>query len=683
MGKTKNRREELKRAWQSFKQRGSADGEVRQEVFESWERCRQLNQTDFHNDKKRWPPADDEKVQKILNQNEILISTAALLLSRIAEMVSDSQYVISLHDRHCYMIDRYFAGNSLVFPQGSFQIGEKWDEAHFGTNAPHLCMKYDKPFLLDGAEHYYEIFHHLSCVAVPIHSEEGEIIGCVSMIGSYSENTSHTLGLVSAVAYLIETQLKLTKTVQTAAASFDTVAEGWVVLNADYTVRRVSPYTGHMLNVKKEELRNLNFAGMFAYEDFKKRLEDGEASFSYPEYDLDIDGRKVRCNVTVAPVKIMNRFVGVVLILREIKDVIRLANKVMGNRSYYCFSDIITEDKEIMAQIKTMKSIAATDCSVLIEGESGVGKELFAHSIHSASRRLSGPFIVVNCASIPQNLVESELFGYEKGAFTGASSNGSPGKFELADGGTIFLDEIGELPLEIQAKLLRVLDNHRVRRIGAKTEHPLDIRVIAATNRHLWDEVEKKNFRGDLYFRINVVKFNIPPLRERRGDVLLLADYFLSNISRKEENIYKQFTEGFRQMIQEYSWPGNVRELQNAVARAFYASRTSLIEAEDLPQEVVSRVLEIRGNGDKASGQGETERPGAKSGTAYGSENEKEEKPAHCNANYAQTKMQFECESILAAIRMNNGNVTAAGMSLGMSKSTIYRKIKKYGIRLN
>ena len=264
MGKTKNRREELKRAWQSFKQRGSADGEVRQEVFESWERCRQLNQTDFHNDKKRWPPADDEKVQKILNQNEILISTAALLLSRIAEMVSDSQYVISLHDRHCYMIDRYFAGNSLVFPQGSFQIGEKWDEAHFGTNAPHLCMKYDKPFLLDGAEHYYEIFHHLSCVAVPIHSEEGEIIGCVSMIGSYSENTSHTLGLVSAVAYLIETQLKLTKTVQTAAASFDTVAEGWVVLNADYTVRRVSPYTGHMLNVKKEELWNLNFAGMFA-----------------------------------------------------------------------------------------------------------------------------------------------------------------------------------------------------------------------------------------------------------------------------------------------------------------------------------------------------------------------------------------------------------------------------------
>ena len=217
--------------------------------------------------------------------------------------------------------------------------------------------------------------------------------------------------------------------------------------------------------------------------------------------------------------------------------------------------------------------------TVLILGETGVGKELFAQGIHRASNRKDGPFVAINCASLPESILESELFGYVKGAFTGADREGKRGLFEYAHTGTIFLDEIGEISLSLQGKLLRVLQEHSIRRIGGENPIPVDIRVIAATNRNLIAMVREGKFRDDLYFRINVLGLRIPPLRQRKEDIVLLAEEFLSDASlRNSRNYY--FTEAAKTVMMRYSWPGNIRELQNMVRRVTVISDTAKIDAD-------------------------------------------------------------------------------------------------------
>ena len=221
------------------------------------------------------------------------------------------------------------------------------------------------------------------------------------------------------------------------------------------------------------------------------------------------------------------------VILRRQEHLFRSVNRVSGNQAAYTFDDIYAADPLMKQVIDRARQYARYDGSVLIEGESGTGKELFAQAIHSGSSRADGPFVAVNCASLPRDLMESELFGYEKGAFTGALREGNPGKFELADHGTLFLDEIGEMPIEFQAKLLRAVETLRIRRIGGKEEKKLDVRVIAATNRHLIQEVDRGAFRGDLYYRLNVLRLDIPPLRQRPGDIACCTDRFLARFNER------------------------------------------------------------------------------------------------------------------------------------------------------
>ncbi|TYP54224.1 sigma-54 interacting transcriptional regulator [Thermosediminibacter litoriperuensis] len=233
---------------------------------------------------------------------------------------------------------------------------------------------------------------------------------------------------------------------------------------------------------------------------------------------------------------------------------------------------------------RLLRQIAETDHTVLLQGESGTGKELFARYIHNLSSRKDNPFIAINCAAIPENLLESELFGYEDGSFTGARRGGKPGKFELADGGTIFLDEIGDMPLPLQAKLLRVLEDRRVERIGAMALRPVDIRVVAATNKNLKELIDKKMFREDLFFRLNVFPINIPPLRERRDDILLLLDFYLKNICLEQDKCFKVFSPEAFEILQNYNWPGNIRELKNVVTYAASICKEDVISPQYLPK---------------------------------------------------------------------------------------------------
>jgi Nif-specific regulatory protein len=255
-----------------------------------------------------------------------------------------------------------------------------------------------------------------------------------------------------------------------------------------------------------------------------------------------------------------------------------LRDQVQAEKGWH---NLIAQSPLILEKLDLIERVAKTDSSVLILGESGVGKELFAEQVHLKSARSAGPFVRVNCAALPEGLLESELFGHVKGAFTDAVQN-RKGRFELADGGTIFLDEIGDLPLKLQAKLLRVLQQRSFERVGSSDSVTVDVRIVAATNRDVEALVEKGEFRSDLYYRLNVLPLHIPPLRQRKEDIPALADFFLRKFSRETNKRFAGFTEAAVELMLSYSWPGNVRELENAVERAVVIAKDNRVSARDL-----------------------------------------------------------------------------------------------------
>ncbi|MBI5402987.1 MAG: sigma-54-dependent Fis family transcriptional regulator [Ignavibacteriae bacterium] len=246
---------------------------------------------------------------------------------------------------------------------------------------------------------------------------------------------------------------------------------------------------------------------------------------------------------------------------------------------------IIATDEKMRSLLKSVKDIATTDLTVLVQGETGTGKEMIAKAIHNYSNRADKIFVALNCGAIPRELIESELFGSEKGAFTGSVST-RIGKFELANEGTLFLDEIGELPSDMQVKLLRVLEERVITKLGSNQQIKVDVRIIAATNRNLSKQIEENKFRSDLYYRLNVINFNIPPLRERKEDISLLAMHFINKKNSSLNKCIEGFDKGFMEYLKSYHWPGNVRELENVILRSMVSAKSKLLQVEDIPGEV-------------------------------------------------------------------------------------------------
>src|SRR5699024_6996719 len=302
--------------------------------------------------------------------------------------------------------------------------------------------------------------------------------------------------------------------------------------------------------------------------------------------------------VDMAPIVIDNKILGVVNVLKSLTEVHYLAEELksnkrklnqlentMGNlyRAQYNFSQIIGEDKTFKDIVFLSKKIAHSNMNVLILGESGTGKELFAQSIHNESSRFNGPFVPINCAAIPSSLIESELFGYEEGSFTGSKKGGKIGLFELANGGTLFLDEIGDMPMELQVKLLRTLEEGYVRKIGGLKGRKVDVRVVAASNKELTQMVEKEQFREDLYYRLNESELIIPSLRKRKEDLFILIEKILKN---GNYSTHFTFNEEAKFLMLTYQWPGNIRELKNAVRYAINICKNNVITAEHLPETI-------------------------------------------------------------------------------------------------
>lgn len=344
---------------------------------------------------------------------------------------------------------------------------------------------------------------------------------------------------------------------------------------------------------------------------------------------------------------------GVAEISRSRNTKIKQVSDTLGLTADYTFDDIVGNSKSLSDVKNLAMSFAASPYNILIYGESGVGKELFAQSIHNCSIRRNKPFVAINCASISPELIDSELFGYEGGAFTGAAKNGHVGKFELANGGTLFLDEVAELPLNAQTKLLRTLETHQITRIGGTKNISVDVRVIAATNRSLEKMINDGLFREDLYYRLMVLNITIPPLRERTEDIIPCCELLLEQAMRINNAEQKSFDHGAKKLLTEYDWPGNVRELRNIVNRVYVMSNSSVITRETLASAFQSTNVNYM--------------PAIVEKTPEEALQEK------------QSQVDRACVALLKeALALANGNKTEAAKLMNVSRKTIYNMLEKY-----
>jgi transcriptional regulator with PAS, ATPase and Fis domain len=430
--------------------------------------------------------------------------------------------------------------------------------------------------------------------------------------------------------------------------TFDSVSEGMIVLDDKLNIKRVNNKAINILGITPEEALKINIGEILRNVDVYTIMNLSDKTYTNVECNFYIKSDIVKCIANIIPMNANNKLIGVVITFREMQYVHKLVNKVVGYKASYKFDDFITVNNRMKEIIGFAERAAKSDCNILIEGESGTGKEVIAQSIHNCSKRSDGPFVAVNCASIPRELVESELFGYDKGAFTGANKEGHPGKFELADGGTIFLDEVGELPLDIQTKLLRVLDNNKIVRVGGYYEKQLNVRDIGATNRVLKEEIKKKNFREDLYYRLNVMNIKTIPLRERKEDIEALVNKFVGRLNAASNGEHKFISSDYIEHLKQYDWHGNVRELRNIVERDYYLSKDHITSAKYMEQDL-------------------------------------EEYEADTNEGTVKPLHVMEKENIERAMESCKGNTAAAARILNIGRATLYRKIKNiiYMFRIN
>lgn len=374
----------------------------------------------------------------------------------------------------------------------------------------------------------------------------------------------------------------------------------------------------------------------------KKTMETGKPIVCKPIYIIDAKGNKVPVSISTALLKDgKDKVIGGVETFRDLSLVEELRKELQGR---HAFSDIISRNKEMLRLFDILPEVAGSESTVILEGESGTGKELFARAIHNLSPRKDKPLITVNCGALPDTLLESELFGYKAGAFTDAKKD-KPGRFSRAEGGTIFLDEIGDISPPLQVKLLRVLEEKVYEPLGSIRSVKADIRIISASNKNLFKMVKKGEFREDLYYRINIVKIVIPPLRERREDIPLLIEHFIGKFNRLRGKNILNVSPATLAILMRHDYPGNVRELENIIEHAFILCSRGMIEPRHLPEYLLPR-----------------------GGKAYF--------PPSTPLSFKELEADF----LKTVLEKNNWNRQAAARELGIHKTTLYRKIKSLGL---
>ncbi len=605
--------------------------------------------------------AEERRLEQRRHEKEQLIRVTRPFLADLARFVSGSDFQVILTDENGYLLE--IAGDARIVKRARevhLCAGADWSESRKGTNAIGTAIVEKAPVRVHAWEHFCAENQFLTCSAAPIVDPDGRLVGVIDISGDFRYANPHTLGIVMGAVRAIENQLRLEQTMNRlravsrwSHALVQGFTDGLVAVDNNGIVAEINARGGEILGINASLAVGNRLDQLYRGEAPILEVVKTGKEYRNQEIILDQSGRRAQSSGSLLRDE-DGSIVGAVAFLRELQ-VPQIGRKtpVFFSRRYQ-FEDIVGESFA-MQTAKEWASLAATcNSTVLILGDSGTGKELFANAIHYASSRSRGPFLALNCAAMPESLIESELFGYSDGSFTGAKKGGQGGKFEMANGGTIFLDEIGEMSMNMQSKLLRVLQERTVSRIGSSTEINVDIRVIAATHCDLTNDVEAGRFREDLYYRLAVLEVKVPPLRERKEDIPALARNLIAKITQRLERPSPAIGDDALAKLSSHSWPGNVREMENVLERALIRARgasTLALEHIELPAN------------------------GLRSGTGCGAE------PLHASQTAGPGLLRdVEKRAIAEALSGCHGNIKQAAARLGIARNTLYRKMQEFGL---
>lgn len=608
---------------------------------------------------------DHAELQVKFSENRDLILTASPYMEHLINIVKGKNFFVLLTDKEGCILNAI--GDEKILSE-AFELkmipGAYMNEKSIGTNAMSFVISRGEPVQLSGQEHYIDSYHRWTCSGAPINDANGNLIGVLDLTGYTEFVHPHTLGMVIAASNAIEQMLKVKEynrlqnmTNKHIKTIFNSMPVAILTSDLDGKIKLHNQKAMELFGNKYRNLLNTDINALIdGWDDIKEAIHL-EKNVSRV---IEIKSVKNRfpCHMTASPIyNPQDDSIEIVYVLEEKKS----KRKENGFQPYYTFDKIIGKDKKFTNAIEYAKKIANSRSTILISGVSGSGKEVFAQSIHNFSKRMDEPFIALNCGAIPNQLIESELFGYEEGAYTGAKKGGNLGKFELANNGTIMLDEIGEMPLDMQIRLLRVLQENTITRIGSQNSIRIDVRIIAATNKDLKKEVELGRFRKDLFYRLNVLPLYLPPLKERKSDIVLLFNHFMNIISEKCGKKEVEISPESKAILQNYDWPGNIRELENVVEL--------IVNTEVFPTEYFSqgsnsekRILSI----------------------------DEEENDSWTNENdrlnvVDLTKLDMsyvEKEHLVKVLEYFEGNISQSAQALGIQRNTLYNKIKKHHIEI-
>lgn len=633
---------------------------LRREILASHERARRygIDPTMTHN--REHIHLSPEELQTRCSQNEDFLEVAQAQISELYRFVAGAGFVAALVDKEGFILETI--GDSPILEElvaGNCCPGYRWTERDVGTSSISLALACQMPVQVNDDEHYCKRGHGHTCSASPVFDENDRMIGVVSLTGKAEQVHPHTLGMVITAANAIENQLRITKTTKDLLLQnsymntiFESIDSGVMAIDTKGIITHANSQGKKTLKWE-EDLEGQSLKALLESQvDLEQILQTG---VGFVDREVFIKGRDgiIQLVTTAKPIFDSARNVqGVIVVFNEIHRIRRLINEMTGSQARFTFEDIVGVSPSIQEAKKLAMLAALGNSTVLLLGETGTGKELFAQAIHNLSERRRQPFVAINCGAIPRELLESELFGYIEGAFTGAKRGGRPGKLELANGGTVLLDEIGDMPVDMQVKLLRVLQNGEVYRVGQHKPIAVDLRIIAATHNDLKREVKQGNFREDLFYRLNVLPIHIPPLRNRVEDILLLARHILSRCRQVFNKPAVGFAPGSESTLLKYLWPGNVRELENVVERAVNLIEGNLIHPELFGIHRQEKNMQF------------TDRQ-------------------NIDSDNVSLLEEVERRTITEITEAMGFNISKAATTLGISRVTLYNKLKKYNLPIS
>jgi transcriptional regulator of acetoin/glycerol metabolism len=622
-------------------------------IIRSWERCRRFGLGE-NSTSPGLQPMDRVALKTEQERNRYLLQQSRPIMEHVFEQIRDSGSMVILADANGLLLetvgDADFVGRA---DRVALSAGASWDENLRGTNAIGTALSEEMPVAVLGSEHFLEYNGFLTCCASPIFGPDGRLIGVLDISGDYRSHQRHTLGLARLSSAIVEKRLfeaahgrDILVCFHSRADYLGSPKEGMAAVSPDGQVLAINRNGTELLGIRPVDAVRRDFSMVF--ESNLSTLVDRLRHHPQASGEIHVNGKALHVQLRgqLPPLAVAGR------VFDEVPAARPARRPEAGSTPRLTLDTLNTGDTRLQAVIDRTRRLLGRDIPILIQGESGAGKEMLAKAFHNSGPRRDAPFVALNCASIPETLIESELFGYQGGAFTGARKEGAPGKIQQAHGGTLFLDEIGDMPLNLQARLLRVLQERCVTPLGSTRTVQVDISLVCATHRKLREEVARGHFREDLYYRLNGMSVTLPALRERTDIRALVAKLAAAETASRGTSV--QFSAGALLAIEGYGWPGNIRQLFNVirVAIALLDDDETLITETHLPEELFETPL---------------------AATAVAT-------PAFDPWAAAPLEGQNSLDAISRqaaqrAVEAAGGNISSAARQLGISRNTLYRKL--------